>query len=69
MQRNQTDFEVVRDIATLLQNMKSGQTIAIAVTRHDSRVFFDWCSSEGTPCGLSETAYNMRMAYKNPITR
>lgn len=72
MQSNQYQFEVVRDIATMLGKLKPGESIAISVTRHGLDVngsLFDWETSKGETCGMSETANAIQAACNKPITR
>ncbi len=62
-QQSQTDFEVVRDIATLVKSLKYGEKVTIEVTAGSS--YYDWrCSGDNQPCGPSEVARAMREAYE-----
>lgn len=54
MTNDQHVFEIAHDLATLMKIMKSGESIAILITRHGR--LFDWSSTGGDiRCGSSET--------------
>lgn len=69
MQNNQSPFEALRDILSLILSLDPGESVAISVQRHQGAggkdFMVDWQSSNGTPCGASETANALRKAYEN----
>ncbi len=72
MNQNQYTFEVVRDIATLLVNLKPGEGICITARRHPEDTnsdCIDWESSKGEPYGMSERAHALSQAYYRKIVR
>lgn len=61
-QTSQTEFEIARDIVTLMKSLKYGETVRIEITRGTG--YCDWrCSGDNQPCGPSEAARAMREAY------
>jgi len=60
---NQYTFEVVRDLATVIERLKPGESVAISVQRHANGTMLNWESSQGEPCGWSETSTAMEKAY------
>ena len=62
-QINQCGFEIVRDVATLIKRLKPGEDVLITISRQENGQYFDWQSTNGTPCGWSETAVAMEKAY------
>ena len=63
MIHNQCPFEVIRDIATVLLNMKSGKSHEIRLNKHGTLI--DWqLIGTNEPCGPSEAACLMEDAYQ-----
>ena len=63
MQGNQYTFEVVRDVATLIDRLAPGDMLTIAVRRDKQSALLEWDSNAGTVCGWSETSNAMEKAY------
>ena len=63
MSPNQYAFEVVRDVATLIERLQPGESVAISIKRKEGSVMFNWESSKGEPCGWPETSSAMEKAY------
>jgi hypothetical protein len=55
MLKNQKQFEVIRDISTLLGGLSDSESLNIIVFKHESGDLFDWSSSKGEPAGDSKT--------------
>ena len=66
MSDNQTVYEVIRDVGYMVQDMKSGDLLAVSVSNDDGH-YFTWRSSAGYRCGKSETSRAIEEAYK--VTR
>ena len=65
MNSNQTQFEVVRDIAYLESQMKVGDTLVVRIEKtHDD--FFQWHSNMGEPYGSSGIAHALKRAFEDP---
>ena len=63
---NQCDFEVVRDIATVILGLEHGQQVDFRIARHENASYFDWVTTApNTPSGPSEAAHRMRAAYNS----
>ena len=61
---NQTQFEVIRDLISKLENLPAGQSIAISVSRHEEEsTLFDWETSRGECYNRSEIANALKEAY------
>ena len=62
--QSQYEFEIARDVVTLLKTMKRGDTLSIEVTANGGT--FDWrCSGDNQPCGPSEASRAMREGYES----
>ena len=62
--QSQYEFEIARDVVTLLKTMKRGDTVNIEVTANGGT--FDWrCSGDSQPCGPSEASRAMRKGYES----
>lgn len=60
--QSQSDFEIARDIVTLMRTMKRGDKLAIEIECTGGH--YDWrCSGDNQPCGPSEAARAMREGY------
>ncbi len=62
MSGNQTQFEVVRDIAFLEGKMKEGDTLVVTIKK-TSACLYEWNSNMGDPYGCSETSSAMQKAF------
>lgn len=62
--QSQCEFDIARDVVTLLKAMEHGETVSIEVTANGGT--FDWrCSGDNQPCGPSEASRAMREGYES----
>lgn len=68
LQQSQLEFEVARDIVTLMKAMKRGDSVTIQIDSTGG--YYDWrCSGDNQPCGPSEASRAMRQGYDRIFMR
>lgn len=64
---NQYHFEVIRDLIPMIGNLRPGETIAIAVTRHEQNNLLDWNTSKGNRYGSSHISAALEKTYREML--